>query len=161
MSDRRKLIDKIWFFVATAGYLGRAPKAPGTVASVVTTLVLWWVPGWCPIIWVAVTVALFFVGVVATGHVVRATGDPDPSYAVIDEVVGMAVTLWLVPKCLLWYAVALGAFRFFDILKPFPINRAERLPGGWGVMTDDLVAACMAWLIVHALVSCFCCYTVS
>lgn len=151
-----KIKDQLWYALATAGYVGLVPVGPGTAGSLVATLALWWVPSGYPITWAAVTAVVFAIGVVASGNVERCTGIIDPSFVVVDEVVGMAVTLWLLPKSILWYAIAFGLFRFFDIVKPFPIKIVERrLPGGWGVMTDDLVAAGMAWVIVQALVRLF------
>jgi phosphatidylglycerophosphatase A len=154
MLDGKKIINKFWFAFATVGGIGCVPVAPGTVASVVTAVALWWVPAY-PVVWAMATVAAFVVGVIAAGNIARRTGVPDPSWVVIDEVVGMAIALWLLPKSIWWYSVALMLFRFFDIVKPFPVNMAERLPGGWGVMVDDLVAACMVWVVVQALVRLF------
>ena len=64
----------------------------------------------------------------------------DPSEAVIDEVVGMGISLLFVPKSIALYIVAFLLFRFFDITKIYPIKKFEKLPGGWGIMLDDVVA---------------------
>lgn len=64
----------------------------------------------------------------------------DARRIVIDEVFGMGVSLLFMPKKLGYYVVAFVLFRLFDIVKPFPARHAEKLPSGWGVMTDDLVA---------------------
>ncbi len=148
-----KIKNNISFIFSTVGYLGLVSFGPGTAASLVTTIALWWVSGDYPIIWMAAIMVVFILGVVTSNIVERWKGVTDPSYIVIDEVVGMAVTLWLLPKSILWYSIAFGLFRFFDIVKPFPIKIVERrLPGGWGVMTDDLVAGGMAWVIIQALI---------
>ena len=70
---------------------------------------------------------------------------------VIDEVAGMLVTLLAVPVGLAGAVVGFLAFRLFDIVKPFPARQAERLPGGWGVMTDDLVAGVYAQGLLRLL----------
>jgi phosphatidylglycerophosphatase A len=73
-----------------------------------------------------------------------ARAHPDPSIVVIDEIVGMWITLlWLSPG-LLTYAIAFIAFRLLDVTKPEPARVFERLPGGWGIMLDDVVAGCYA-----------------
>ena len=64
----------------------------------------------------------------------------DPPQAVWDEVIGIWVTCLFLPKTILWMAAAFICFRILDIVKPFPINRLERLPGGVGIMADDLLA---------------------
>ena len=66
--------------------------------------------------------------------------DPDPKLAVWDEFIGMWVTCLFLPKELPWLAAAFICFRVLDVLKPWPIRRFERLPGGWGIMADDLAA---------------------
>ena len=68
---------------------------------------------------------------------------------VIDEVMGMGLALLLVPKRLVYYIGAFILFRLFDTIKPFPARSAEKLPGGWGVMADDLVAGVYANVVVH------------
>ena len=80
---------------------------------------------------------------------IKYTGDSDPRVVVIDEVVGMWLALVCVPKRFACYAVAFIAFRILDIAKPFPINWAERLPGGIGVMADDLVAGAIALVFIQ------------
>ena len=73
----------------------------------------------------------------------------DAGKIVIDEVVGMWITLWLVPKSLMLYAIGFVLFRVFDILKPLGVRQSQKLPGGWGVMVDDLLAGVYANLILQ------------
>ncbi|HEV8586285.1 MAG TPA: phosphatidylglycerophosphatase A [Methylomirabilota bacterium] len=136
--------------IATLGGVGRAPVAPGTVASALTVLVLWLVPfstGGLVLFFVAVMV----IGGVAAEHAERALGTKDPGVIVIDEVAGMTLSvlgLPLTPSVLL---LGFVLFRVFDVVKPFPANRAQALPGGSGVMADDLIAGLYALVILTAL----------
>ena len=66
--------------------------------------------------------------------------DPDPKRAVWDEVAGMWLTCLFLPKTLIWLAAAFLVFRVLDVLKPWPIRQYERLPGGYGIMADDVAA---------------------
>ena len=82
---------------------------------------------------------------------VRTTGRHDPSECVIDEVAGQWLACMAAPLTLPGYVLAFGAFRFFDIMKPWPASAAERAPGGFGIMLDDLVAGLMAAILVAAI----------
>lgn len=143
--------------VATVGGIGALPMAPGTWASLATlplAFALHGVGGF-PLFMLA-TIGLFALGMWA----VTAMGaTDDPPEVVIDEVVGMLLALWPLslglwlrgtdPWLFPWPGWVLGflLFRFFDIRKPFPVNRAERLPGALGVMADDVVAGVLAGLV--------------
>lgn len=91
------------------------------------------------------------VGTWAAHEAERALGTKDPGAIVIDEVAGMTLSVLLVPPTIAALAVAFLAFRVFDILKPFPADAAQRLPGGLGVMADDLIAGVYALLVVLGL----------
>lgn len=126
-----------------AGYL---PKAPGTWGSLAALPLIWlltWAGG--PILLGAVLVALFAVGWWASNRVVAEDGENDPSWVVIDEVVGQGLTLLLTPPDLISYAAGFALFRLFDIKKPWPVSWAdETVKGGLGIMLDDLLAAIYA-----------------
>ena len=133
--------------IATAGHTGWFPVAPGTIGSAVG-VVLWWAlraAGATLAVELAVAAALFVAGAWAATETERALGVTDPGPVVIDEVMGMCVTLIAAP--LSWPAAIAGfvLFRVFDIVKPPPARRLERLRGGWGIMADDLAAAVYAW----------------
>jgi phosphatidylglycerophosphatase A len=133
--------------IATAGGVGRAPLAPGTVASAVTIAVLWWF-GPPPVVLAALVVVVTALGTWASGEAERALGAKDPGAIVVDEVAGMTLAVLAVP---LTISVALAAFllfRIFDVLKPFPANASQRLSGGIGVMADDLIAGLYALALV-------------
>ena len=139
-------------FVATGGYAGYAPVAPGTAGSLVGlgvyALVRWYGgPGLEAIVLSAVV----GVGVWSATMGERYFGKTDPGHVVIDEVAGMLLTLFWLPVT--WVGAVAGflVFRVFDIIKPFPAGAAERLPRGWGVMADDLVAGIYAHLVVRLM----------
>ena len=93
---------------------------------------------------------VLLVGVVA-GNRLEAQWGKDSSRIVLDEVAGMCCTLLFIPHTLLYAGCGLVLFRFFDIVKPFYIREAEKLPGGWGVMLDDLAAGICASLLLQII----------
>ncbi len=142
--------DRLALLLAALGPCGFSPLVPATVASFVLAVIY----GFLPPIGVAVdALALLAATVLAVWAAGRAemTWGHDAKRIVIDEGAGMAMTLLAQPAG--WPAAACGflAFRVFDVLKPFPGRRAEKLPGGYGVVTDDLVAGVYANLAVRVL----------
>ncbi len=138
--------------VATAAYSGYVPVAPGTAGSLVGLAVFALVRALGgPEIEVATIIAVVAVGIWAASEAERHFGRSDPGAIVIDEVAGMLVTLCWLPVS--WGGALIGflAFRAFDIVKPFPARSAERLPRGWGVMADDIVAGVYAHLVLRLL----------
>src|SRR6185312_1334157 len=128
---------------ATVLGVGYAPIAPGTFGSA-AGLLLWWLLPASPAVQAAAIAALFVLGSWSGTVAERHFGKTDPGQVVLDEVMGMLITLWLNPVG--WMGV-LGAFLLFriaDVIKPYPANRLERLPGGAGVMADDGMAAIYA-----------------
>jgi phosphatidylglycerophosphatase A len=128
---------------------GLAPVAPGTFGSLAALPLAWisvWLGGTLALQIVAAVVLL--VGLKATDVYARAVGVTDPHEAVIDEVAGQCLTLVVVRLAPLPYLVGFLLFRFFDIVKPFPIRWLERkLPGGYGIMLDDIAAAIYAMIV--------------
>ena len=132
-------------WIATVGPVGHWPWGPGTLASALVA-VLWWrlpTPGWA---WVVGLVAVTAAGLVAAGRAEAELGRDDRRI-VIDEVAGMGLASIAVPHTLVGAGIAFVLFRVFDIWKPPPIARVEDLPGGWGVMVDDLAAGAAAALL--------------
>jgi phosphatidylglycerophosphatase A len=136
--------------IATVGGAGFAPIAPGTVASALTVALLWLVP-FSHVGVVAFFVVVTLLGVWAAEHAERALGTKDPGAIVIDEVAGMTLSVLVLPLTLPVLAVAFVLFRIFDIVKPAPARQSQALPGGAGVMVDDLVAGLYALVVVAAL----------
>lgn len=98
----------------------------------------------------AAVLALFALGVWICGTAERQLGGHDHRAIVWDEIVGYLVGLWQAPRGLAWIVAGFVLFRLFDIAKPVPIRRAERLPGGWGVMADDALAGVYTFLLMQA-----------
>ena len=146
-------MTKLAVFIATVGYCGYFPFAPGTVGSAAGLLfyaLVWWLGS--PVFEVGLIVGLFAAGVWAGTTAERYFGGVDPGPIVMDEVVGMLITLAFIPG-LGWQGALAGffLFRVFDVLKPFPAGRFEQLHGGLGVMADDAMAAVYANLSLRAL----------
>ena len=134
--------------MAALGPCGYAPVVPATVASAVLAVIYAGLPALGGLVDVPVTLAVILLGVWAADLAEREWGH-DARRIVIDEGAGMAVTLCLQPAGV-WPAVlAFFAFRVCDVLKPFPARRAERLPGGVGVVADDVLAGVYANLLVR------------
>ena len=132
---------KIAFFIWTAGFAGLVPVAPGTAGSVVGLVLLMLVrAGGNDWLEALVLVTVVAIGTWSAGVAERHYLREDPGEVVIDEVAGMMLTLLWLPSGWIPFLIGFLAFRFFDIVKPFPARLAERMPGGWGVMADDLVA---------------------
>ena len=138
--------------LATIAGVGYAPFAPGTFGSA-AGLALWAVlPGSATVQGAAIVLTMVlgsWSGSVAERHFQTT----DPSAVVIDEVLGMLVTLFLVPVG--WKGAIAGflLFRVFDIVKPYPANRLERIPGGIGIMADDFMAAIYANLALRVILA--------
>jgi phosphatidylglycerophosphatase A len=95
--------------------------------------------------------ALTLIGIPAATLVARASGSKDPQFIVIDEAAGQLVALIAVPFAWKTFLAGFILFRVFDILKPFPIRRLERLPEGTGIVVDDLGAGLYALSVMHLL----------
>ena len=98
-------------------------------------------------------IALFFLAVWSAEAVAKAENQHDPAHVVIDEVMGVAVSLAFVPWTLYTIAAGFVLFRVFDITKPFPARRSEKLPGGWGIVMDDVVAGIYANIVLRFLLA--------
>jgi phosphatidylglycerophosphatase A len=100
----------------------------------------------------AASLALFAVGVWAAGKAEEFFGRTDPSQVVVDEVVGQMLTFLLLPHAgWKWLVGGFLLFRAFDIVKPFPARQAERIPRGWGIMLDDVVAGVYALSVLAVI----------
>ena len=137
--------------VCSFGYVGFFPIAPGTAGSaagVVLYVALHWLGA--AYLDLPLVVVLFALGVWLGSAAEQALGSIDPGPVVIDEVMGMLLTLVLMP--INWIGIALGfvIFRALDVVKPYPAGRFERLPGGLGMMADDAMAAVYANLLLRA-----------
>jgi phosphatidylglycerophosphatase A len=135
-----KTFDNIALFIAQGAYSGRAPIAPGTAGTVVGVLLYLFMKDLGPLAYSAVCVAVIAVGTWAAGRADGMFGTKDNSTIVIDEIAGFLVAMLMVPGTWRSIIAAFFLFRFFDIAKPFPLRRLEEVPGGPGVMLDDIGA---------------------
>jgi phosphatidylglycerophosphatase A len=132
---------------------GRLPGAPGTWGSAAALPLAWLIQIWGGTPWLAGATALvFLLGVWASAVHGRRLGRDDPAEIVIDEVAGQWLTLLVVPADLLLYAAGFVLFRFFDIVKPWPVSWADRrIKGGIGIMFDDILAGVYAAVLLLIL----------
>ena len=145
-------MTRLAVFIATFGYCGYFPFAPGTVGSaagLVVYLLVWWTGS--PVVEVGLIAVLFAAGVWAGTTAERYFGGIDPGPIVVDEVVGMLITLAFIPVGPSGAIAGFVLFRIFDVIKPFPAGRLESLHGGLGVMADDAMAAVYANLSLRML----------
>lgn len=144
-------------FIALGFGSGLAPRAPGTFGTLLGWALFPTLGGSFDDVTLLVLLAVFFAGgVLACNRAGRALGVPDHGAIVWDEMVAIWLVLLFTPSTLLWQAVAVGLFRFFDIVKPPPVRNVEAaFKGGFGVMIDDIVAAGYALLVLAVLVRLF------
>ncbi len=141
------------FFVTVFGsffYAGFFPFAPASFASMIWLLVWLFVPGGHWMTHWAVIAGLIPVAILISDIMEKYYGE-DASCIVIDEVVGMQITLLLSPVTLKAGLIGYVLFRIFDIVKPFPVGRSQRLPGGVGVVVDDILAGLYALAVMVLL----------
>jgi phosphatidylglycerophosphatase A len=149
-------VTRLAVFLATAGYCGYFPIAPGTIGSaagLVVYILVWWLR--TPAVEVILIVGLFAAGTWAGTIAERYFGGIDPGPIVIDEVVGMLITLAFIPVGVNAAVTGFVLFRIFDVIKPFPAARLEKLHGGFGVMADDAMAGIYANLSLRVLMGLF------
>jgi len=146
----RRVVDGAARIVATAFGSGYAPIAPGTAGSAVGLLLFW---PMATLAWpwqLLASTLVFLVGALAAGRVAVLVGLEDPGLVVIDEVVGQWVTLTALPFTPATAAIGFLLFRVMDVVKPWPARDLERVPGGWGIMADDVAAGVWAHLALRA-----------
>ncbi len=153
----RLLLSHPAHFISLGFGAGLSPWAPGTAG----TLLAW---AMYPLIraplsefvFFALLISLFLAGVIAAERTGQALGVPDHGAIVWDEIIATWLVLAFTPETLIWQAIAVALFRFFDIVKPPPVRWADRsFKGGFGVMFDDIVAAGYALLALAILVNVF------
>ena len=155
MSDTNNVPkSRLSWLIATFFGIGHLQPGSGTWAAGVTVL-LWWLatrwlqPNWILPIAVAVSVVITLLGIPPSTTVARESGKKDPGFVVIDEVAGQMIALIGVPLDWKYLLAGFILFRSFDIVKPFPLRRLERLPGGTGIMMDDAGAGLYALVLLQ------------
>ena len=147
-------MTRLALFLATCGYLGYAPFAPGTVGSAAGVAVFYAIRATgSPALEIATILILLVVGVWSATIAEEHLGGLDPGPVVIDEVVGMLITLALLPVNATGVVAGFVVFRILDVVKPWPAGRFESLRGGVGVMADDTMAAVYGNLIMRGAIA--------
>ncbi len=143
---------RLALFISTFGYVGYAPIAPGTAGSAAGLVVFYAVRSTGSVaIEAGLIVALFLLGIWSATEAEHHFGGEDPSAVVLDEVMGMLITLFMLPVNPAGVFVGFLIFRVLDVIKPFPSAQFERLQGGLGVMADDGMAAIYGNLAMRGL----------
>jgi phosphatidylglycerophosphatase A len=146
-------VDRLGVFVATCGYVGYAPVAPGTFGSAAGLAVFAAVrTSGSTVIEIATIVVLFAIGIWGASAAERYFSRVDPGPVVMDEVAGMLITLALLPVTFAGAIVGFLIFRALDVIKPWPSGRFEKLPGGLGIMADDGMAGIYGNLLMRVLI---------
>jgi len=143
-------MSKFHKLIASVFYIGYIPVAPGSMGSLAALGLYFFIKKSPMAMAIAIGVCLV-LGLLTAGRAERLFGGKDASEIIIDEFTGMLVSLFLLPVTMSYIVSAFLLFRFFDIVKPTPINRLEKLSGGWGVMLDDLMAGVYANLILQLI----------
>ena len=143
---------KLAEIIGTVLYVGKSPFAPGTVGSLVA-LVMWFIlkPSIIDPLFLLITGGIFFAGIAVSTVLIEAWNKKDPKEIVIDEWVGMWISLYLVPHEIIWGLVSFFFFRLFDIFKPGPVQVMDDMDDSIGVMMDDVVAGILACLVTQSL----------
>jgi phosphatidylglycerophosphatase A len=140
-------------FLATGAYAGYSPVMPGTAGTVVGMFIAWLISTWQVPAQLALTIAVIALSIYVSGEAEGIFGSKDPGKVVIDEIAGVLVAVFLIPFTLLSATIIFLLFRFFDIVKPWPVSLADqRVKGGFGVTLDDLVAGVYAAVSARILI---------
>jgi len=150
----RKNEKTFWKLIATGFGLGYVPRAPGTAgalgALVCAILILRFTAN--PYLWIGIALLVFTAAGIIAANKLEDRWGKDPSRIVIDEVAGMWVSLMWIGKGWIPLLLAFLLFRFFDIVKPLGIRRTEQLPGGVGVMADDILSGIYANVVLQMMI---------
>ncbi len=138
--------------LATGFGVGYSPVAPGTLGTLIAIPIYYFLSEIHFPLYEITLIAFFFLSVWISENAERFFGKKDDQRIVIDEVIGFLITMLWVPKTLLFVIIGFFLFRFFDILKPFPIRRLEKgFKGGFGIVLDDVVAGVYANIIFRLI----------
>jgi phosphatidylglycerophosphatase A len=136
--------------LATGCYIGYTPKAPGTAGSILGLCIIWSLADTSSLLYIILTIVLLILGIWVSGRAEIYFGH-DGSQIVIDEIIGVMITFVWIPLTVHTLIIGFILFRIMDIVKPFPADRAQKLPGGIGVVADDVIAAVYAHLLLQGI----------
>jgi phosphatidylglycerophosphatase A len=146
------ILSRFFLLLATGLGVGYSPIAPGTLGTLLAIPVYYFLSNIASPIYEVTLIGFFFASVWVSENAEVFFGKKDDSRIVIDEMMGFLITVLWVPKTILFVTLGFFLFRFFDILKPFPIRRLEkRLKGGFGVVLDDVMAGVYANIILQII----------
>jgi phosphatidylglycerophosphatase A len=146
--------SRLSWLIATFFGIGFLRPGSGTWASALTVGLWWGASHWLQASWllpaaIVTSVAITVIGIPPSSTVARESGVKDPGFVVIDEVAGQMIALIGVPLNWKYLLAGFILFRAFDIVKPFPLRRLEKLPGGTGIMMDDVGAGLYALVLLQ------------
>lgn len=148
----KALLKRPSCFLALGFGSGLAPKAPGTFGTLAALPIYWLIQDWTLSAYLAFVLVAFVAGIWLCQRAVDWLKQEDPSSVVWDEIVGYLVTMIAAPSGWLWMVAGFVLFRFFDILKPWPVSLADKnLHGGFGIMLDDVVAGVYSAICIGAI----------
>ena len=149
-------MDRLFMGIATGFGAGYLPKAPGTWGSLLALPLHFFLRQLAPSHYALALAAIFFIAVISAGQAEKILNRKDPGVVVIDEVIGMLITLIAAPNSPLIWLLGFGLFRLFDIFKPYPIRLIDqRINGGMGIVLDDVLAGIYSLIILQ-----FFCYAI-
>ena len=136
--------------IATGFGAGYLPKAPGTWGSLLALPLHFFLRQLAPSHYALALAAIFFIAVISAGQAEKILNRKDPGVVVIDEVIGMLITLIAAPNSPLIWLLGFGLFRLFDIFKPYPIRLIDqRVNGGMGIVLDDVLAGIYSLIVLQ------------
>jgi phosphatidylglycerophosphatase A len=138
-------------FFATFFYLGYSPIAPGTAGTLGGVVLFYFLSKFSPSLYILFFLGFIIFSVWVSTKASGILGKNDPRQVVIDEVCGYLVTMLLVPPSLVNIILGFSLFRFFDVVKPPPVRRLEGLPGGYGIVADDIAAGIYANIVLQVI----------
>jgi phosphatidylglycerophosphatase A len=146
------MINRFFLLLATGFGVGYSPIVPGTLGTLLAIPVYYFLSNISSPLYEITLIGFFFLSVWISANAERAFGKKDDQRIIIDEIVGFLITMLWVPKTIRFVIIGFFLFRFFDILKPFPIRRLEKVfKGGFGVVLDDVVAGVYANVVLRLI----------
>ncbi|HXY54177.1 MAG TPA: phosphatidylglycerophosphatase A [Nitrospirota bacterium] len=146
---------EVVLFMAQGAYSGRAPMAPGTAGTAVGVLAYLWMRRLSPGAYVLSCILIVLIGTWIAGQAEGLLGKKDHPSIVIDEIAGYLVSAAMLPGTWVFIIAAFVLFRFFDIMKPYPLKRLQNLHGGVGIMFDDIGAGVYTNLVLRIVAEAF------
>lgn len=144
------MIKRFLIYIIGTGFgSGYMPVAPGTAGSILA-LIIYFIFPLDAIYWLSISIMFFIAGIWSSSAIEKDKGK-DPGLVVIDEMVGQWLAVIFLPFSWITLLIGFILFRTFDIWKPYPINRSQKLKAGWGIMIDDVLAGVYANIVLQAI----------